>query len=65
MGPKSEVREDRTFEQRKDPGAYLDETMVLGLEGHIMARYSEWRVLEGGDSALGQEGVLTGSVMTS
>jgi hypothetical protein len=35
--------------------------MVLGLEGHIMARYSEWRVLGGGDSALGREGVLEGA----
>jgi hypothetical protein len=39
MGRKSEVREVRAFE---DPGARLEEIMVLGLGGHIMAWYSEW-----------------------
>ena len=52
---------------REDPGACLEEIMVLGLGGQIMARYSEWRVLEGEIAhfgGLGQEGVLEGAGRT-
>ena len=45
----------------------MEEIMVLGLGGQIMARYSEWRVLEGEIAhfgGLGQEGVLEGAGRT-
>jgi hypothetical protein len=45
MGQKSEVRENRAFEQKENHGACWEETTVLELKGHIMVRYSEWRVL--------------------
>jgi hypothetical protein len=49
MGRKSEVTENRAFEQRGDLGARLKETMVLGLGGQVTAWYSGlWRVLRGG-----------------
>jgi hypothetical protein len=34
------------------PGVRLEEIMVLRLGGHIMAWYSEWRALRGGQRIL-------------
>jgi hypothetical protein len=58
------VREDRAFKQREDPGACLEEIMVPGLGGQIVAWYIERRVLGGGTAhfgGLGREGVLEGA----
>ena len=46
-------------------GVHLEEIMMLRLGGHIIAWYSEWRVLQGGGpthfGVLGRAGVLEGA----